>query len=176
MFRGCNNCVEVHGGIENLDWYDPSLINDASSSFCTGTPTADFLDIFGAVVTTVSAGTTASDLFPSNTAVSDYFTGALETNIGQITGSAAMATATGSSGSDSDSFPSLTSGGVTAQTGTITTTGSGSGTTSKTSGSSSSKTTSSAASSATGNAAADLMVVSEMLSVMAAGVGILFAL
>lgn len=95
MFGGCNSCFEVHGGVEGEDWFPPALIGSVSANFCTGTPQTDIDDLFDSMVQTAipsSAMTTANDLFPSQTAVSLYFTGTLETAAGEITGSALAAT------------------------------------------------------------------------------------
>jgi len=197
MLAGCNDCLKVHGGTENYDYYDTSFISSASSSFCTGTPTTDFDDLLDNMASTVvPASVTGTDLFPNQTAVSLYYTGSILLNGGQITGSAALATYTGSfsgSGPESTSgdriFPSqsITTGLAPGQTGistsgTVTTiankssskvSNSGSSTstgTSRSSDASSTASSTSASAKATGNAAAGVKVMGGMLAFVAAGV------
>lgn len=110
MLIACENCLKVHGASENDEYVDPSLISSASASFCTGTPVTDFEDLFSAQLETALTGTaTGTDLFPSETAVSLYYTGSIETNAGEITGSATLAVF--SSGISGTSFPEGTSTG-----------------------------------------------------------------
>jgi len=187
MFYGCNNCFKVHGGVENEDYYPTAAVSSASAAFCTGTPSTDFDDLIYNMLNTASVTqASGTDLFPSNTAVSDYFTGTIETQGGKITGSATLATYTGEFDSESTSadnlIPSVTAGLASGETG-VTTSTTGSGTASqasstKTTGSSNSASTSGtgASASATGNAAADLKAMSGMLSVVAAAVGVICAL
>lgn len=182
MFYACNNCFKVHGGVENEDYYPTAAISSASAAFCTGTPSTDFDDLV--MLNTGSATASGTDLFPSNTAVSDYFTGTLETQGAQITGSATLAIYTGgysdSTSTDNNLIPSVTTGLASGATGTSTT---GSGTASqasstKSTGSSNSASSSSSgtSASATANAAVDLKGMGGMLSVVAAAVGVICAL
>jgi len=186
MLTACSDCMKAHGGVEIEDWIDPSIVSSASASFCKGTPTTDFDDLFGNMLNTaVIAVVTGTDISPNNTAISVYFTGTVETNVGKITGSAALATFTGSftesaTGGD-NSFASVTTGLASGATGATTVnphSTSKTASSSKTSATktSSSSTSSTSAATATGNAAADVKAMSGMLGAMAAGVGILCAL
>jgi hypothetical protein len=82
----------VHGGLtqQELNQYS-AVISAASTSLCTGTPTAPFPSIFasagtaGASVT--SGATTSSDQYPSQSAVSLYYTASGSQGPGAITGS-----------------------------------------------------------------------------------------
>jgi hypothetical protein len=88
---GCRNCILIHGGMtqRDHDTYD-NILSAASSSICSGTPTARFEDIFAMVeskATPVASGSTVfSDLFPSSTAVSLYYTASGTQGPGAITG------------------------------------------------------------------------------------------
>lgn len=88
---GCRNCILIHGGMtqRNHDTY-ADILSAASSSLCGGTPTAKFEDIFATVeskATPVASGSTVfSDLFPSSTAVSLYYTASGTQGPGAITG------------------------------------------------------------------------------------------
>lgn len=89
----------MHGGRTQQEVGTFENILDAvESQLCTGTPTADFADLFASVSAdgTGVQGTGAtvkSDQFPSETAVSLYFTASGSQGPGAITGSATGATA-----------------------------------------------------------------------------------
>lgn len=112
----CQKCLFVHGlrTERDLEFYG-SVISSVSQELCTGTPTADFVTLFDSVVATVASPTTGaavlSDQFPSQAAVSLYFTATGHEGPGAITGSATLATATGPT--------------IATQTGTSSPTGSG---------------------------------------------------
>ncbi|TAQ89263.1 hypothetical protein B7494_g2400 [Chlorociboria aeruginascens] len=127
---GCLNCDYVHGGRSlAVSSAFSDIISQASNSLCSGTPTADFAAIFNSLTSAVAAtgtDTAASDLFPSQSAVSLYFTETGLQGPGPITGSATAASKTGSgsvSGSDvttvqsTSSVKTGSSGSVAAQTG-----------------------------------------------------------
>lgn len=167
MMFACENCLKVHGGTENVDYYDDSALSSVSASFCAATPAIDFADALSTVIEPLPTATgPGTDQFPSQTAISDYFTGSLETKLGQITGSATpgsdypTATATSST--------SVETGSTTKLSTTASSTGSVSAKGSATSSSSASSAT------ASGNAAAGGKVVSGMLKGLAAGAGIMF--
>jgi hypothetical protein len=99
----CLQCLYVHGlrSARDTEFYR-SVIASASSELCgQPTPTADFQDIFSKVQATLAQPTTgstvSSDQFPSQTAVSLYYTASGSLGPGSITGSATGATATGGS-------------------------------------------------------------------------------
>lgn len=96
-----------------------SIISIASSSLCTGTPTASFAAIFSSIAASVppasSGATSLSDQFPSQSAVSLYYTASGSQGPGAITGSATAATKAASA-----------SNSVTTLTGTHSSSGSGS--------------------------------------------------
>jgi hypothetical protein len=75
----CRNCLFLHGGLNRLVLNQVSvIIQAASTSLCTGTPTAAFAAIYssaqtaGAAVT--SGATTYVDQYPGNPAVGLYYT------------------------------------------------------------------------------------------------------
>jgi hypothetical protein len=75
---GCLNCDYIHGARspQEVDTFD-TIISSASQILCTGTPTANFTAIFNSLTDLGVQGTGATgmeDQFPSNTAVSLYFT------------------------------------------------------------------------------------------------------
>lgn len=88
---GCRNCILVHGGMTQRD-HDTyaNVLTAASSSLCTGTPTAKFEDIFATlepkVTPVVTGATTFGDQFTSSTAVSLYYTVSSVQGPGAITG------------------------------------------------------------------------------------------
>lgn len=87
----CRNCIFVHGGLTQLEVNkNAAIISVASSSLCTGTPTAVFQSIFASVkmagASVTSGSTVSSDQFPSQTAVSLYYTAAGKQGPGAITG------------------------------------------------------------------------------------------
>ncbi|KAF1344551.1 hypothetical protein BDV97DRAFT_361936 [Delphinella strobiligena] len=107
-WNGCQNCQYVHGARSEavLEAFE-SIISTVSNLLCTGTPTASFAAIFssvseGAPQAISGAATTLSDQYPSDAAVSLYYTAIGSQGAGVITGTAADATATAStSGSES---------------------------------------------------------------------------
>lgn len=78
-WAGCQQCLFAHGGRSqaNLDTFN-TVVQSASAALCTGTPTADFAALYasagGRVTPVTTGGTVSSDRFPSQTAVSLYFT------------------------------------------------------------------------------------------------------
>jgi hypothetical protein len=95
---GCLNCLYVHGGRSKAQSIVFSqILTSASNSLCTGTPTVKFADIFASLTNSPpnapsTAGTGTTDLFPSMTEVSLYYTASGSQGPGAITGSAAQAT------------------------------------------------------------------------------------
>jgi hypothetical protein len=88
---GCRQCLYVHGGLTQLELNQyEAILGAASSALCTGTPTADFQSLFSAAQTAAasvtSGGTTYSDQFPSQSAVSLYYTPSGSQGAGVITG------------------------------------------------------------------------------------------
>jgi hypothetical protein len=114
----CLQCLYVHGLRSQRDtaFYN-SVIASASGQLCgQPTPTADFQNIFSKIQATLAQPTTgstvSSDQFPSQTAVSLYYTASGPIGPGAITGSATAATATGgASNPGSKSSASNASGG-----------------------------------------------------------------
>lgn len=92
---GCLNCDFVHGGrSEQIVESFLAIITSASNLLCTGTPTATFAAIFSSlsdVGISATGATVLSDQFPSNTAISLYFTPTGIQGAGAITGSATQA-------------------------------------------------------------------------------------
>lgn len=124
-WNGCQQCQYVHGArSEAVVEAFESIISSASVSLCTGTPTASFAAIFSSIADSApqvasGAATTVSDQYPSDAAVSLYYTASGPQGAGAITGSATAATATSSaaaSGSSSAAVvtPSASSGTHTA--------------------------------------------------------------
>lgn len=156
-WQGCQQCLFVHGARsqQEMDTYS-SIIALASAALCTGTPTASFAAIFSSVAATLppasSDATALSDAFPSQTAVSLYYTTSGSQGIGAITGSATAATeaasACGSSG--------VGASGVTTLTGTHSSNGSATTGSATTSGSASTGATSSSSSAGAATGAASL--------------------
>ncbi|RAL60911.1 hypothetical protein DID88_010236 [Monilinia fructigena] len=96
---GCLNCDYVHGGRSpgEVSAFN-MIITSASNKLCTGTPTAGFAAIFnslGGGDVAPGTATRLTDLYPSETAVSLYYTASGKQSIGTITGSAIAATKTG---------------------------------------------------------------------------------
>jgi hypothetical protein len=177
QWTGCLDCDYVHGGRSPAQVSAfQTILSSASSSLCTGTPTASFAAIFSAIeesnVIPDASGST-SDQYPSQTAVSLYFTATGPTGPGQITGSATAAVATGStsvSGSDSESSTSgSTSGTASESTSKSSSKASSSGTSKSTTTHSSSASGSAASATSTGGAAAVTQVMG-LLAVVAGGV------
>jgi hypothetical protein len=77
-WAGCQSCLFVHGGRSQADEAKYSgVIKVVSAALCAGTPTATFAAILSsaAAAATPSTGATIlSDQFPSQTAISLYFT------------------------------------------------------------------------------------------------------
>ncbi|KUJ20104.1 uncharacterized protein LY89DRAFT_470714 [Mollisia scopiformis] len=97
---GCLNCDFVHSGRSPaVTSAFHTILSEASTELCTGTPTASFQAIFSSLQYNVAANgsaTDTTDLYPSQTAVSLYFTPSGVQGPGAITGSATLATKTGS--------------------------------------------------------------------------------
>ncbi|PMD19987.1 hypothetical protein NA56DRAFT_671665 [Hyaloscypha hepaticicola] len=95
---GCLNCDYVHGGRSPaVVSAFHTILSSASNELCTGTPTAAFSAIFQSLQYNVVANgsaTDTTDLYPSQTAISLYFTASGPQGPGQITGSATLATKT----------------------------------------------------------------------------------
>jgi hypothetical protein len=140
-WEGCQQCLFVHGARsqQDLDTYS-SIISSASNILCTGTPTADFAAIFSSVAATAAPATTGStvlsDQFPSQSAVSLYYTASGSQGPGAISGSTTAATGasitlTTSTGTNTASGGFNVGGGITgtgsAGVSTATSSGSGSG-------------------------------------------------
>lgn len=105
---GCLDCDYVHGGrSEQIVSAFNTIITSASNALCTGTPTADFAQLFSSAsdgVAPSGTNTGMTDLYPSQTAISLYYTPSRSQGVGAITGSAAgatksVATTTSASGS-----------------------------------------------------------------------------
>jgi hypothetical protein len=101
-WRGCRQCLYVHGGLSerNLTFWD-DVIASASGRLCgTVTPTADFQALFtsaqAAATVPTAGGTALSDQSSGNAAIGLYYTATVTQGPGAITGSATAATATGS--------------------------------------------------------------------------------
>ncbi|KAH9221085.1 hypothetical protein DL95DRAFT_382494 [Leptodontidium sp. 2 PMI_412] len=97
---GCLNCNYVHGARspQNVDSFH-TIISSASNALCTGTPTATFAAIFSSLsegAAPTGTDTAMSDQFPSQTAISLYYTVSGTQGVGAITGEAASATRTAS--------------------------------------------------------------------------------
>ncbi|GAB0136292.1 hypothetical protein EsDP_00004598 [Epichloe bromicola] len=101
-WRGCQNCLFVHGFRSARDHvYWEQVVSAASYSLCHASPTAEFQSIFSSVqantkeVPPVTTGESmSSDKFPGKTDVSLYYTATAPApqGPGVITGAAAMAT------------------------------------------------------------------------------------
>jgi hypothetical protein len=140
---GCLNCEYIHGGRTQAQSIAFSqILTSASNMLCTGTPTASFAAIFSSLsdthpVVASTAGTGTTDLYPSQTAVSLYYTASGPQGEGAITGSAAAATKVPSSAAASTTAGaggSMTTAGA-APTGGSSTTGGSASEASKTSSS-----------------------------------------
>ena len=184
-WKGCLNCQYVHGTRSEAvaEAFD-NILSSASSQFCgTATPTAKFADYFSAVSdsapqTATGAATTTSDQFPSQSAVSLYYTASGPQGPGAITGSATGATATGSTaaasrstslaaGAASSVSTGSASGSMTTSHRSSSSSGSGSSSSSASKSSTGSATGSAASTSSTG--AANAVVVSQGLMAIVAG-------
>lgn len=178
-WRGCLNCQYVHGTRSEAvaEAFD-NILSSASQQFCTGTPTAVFADYFSALSdsspqTATGAATTTSDQFPSQSAVSLYYTASGNQGPGAITGSAAQATATASAASASSgslaASAATTSAARTSGASSSAKSSSGSMTSARSSGSSSGSAASAASTSAAQTGAANAVAVSEGLLAVVAG-------
>ncbi|THY25079.1 hypothetical protein D6D01_05198 [Aureobasidium pullulans] len=177
-WRGCLNCQYVHGTRSEAvaEAFD-NILSSASQQFCTGTPTAVFADYFSALSdsspqTATGVATTTSDQFPSQSAVSLYYTASGNQGPGAITGSAAQATATASAVSGSSG--SLAASAATTSAARSSGASSGARSSSMTSarsssGSSSGSAASAASTSAAQTGAANAVAVSEGLLAVVAG-------
>ncbi|THX06463.1 hypothetical protein D6D13_06499 [Aureobasidium pullulans] len=177
-WRGCLNCQYVHGTrSEAIAEAFDNILSSASQQFCTGTPTAVFADYFSALSdsspqTATGAATTTSDQFPSQSAVSLYYTASGNQGPGAITGSAAQATATAStvSGSSGSLAASAATTSAARSSGASSSARSSSMTSARSSsGSSSGSAASAASTSAAQTGAANAVVVSEGLLAVVAG-------
>jgi hypothetical protein len=85
----CRKCLEVHGGMSELEYNGYVLrASAASSTMCSGTPTTNIAAVFSAATYTgaPTGATTSSDQFPSSSAVSLYYTPSGPQGSGAITG------------------------------------------------------------------------------------------
>jgi len=174
---GCLNCQYVHGSRSEavVDAFK-DIIASASSQLCTGTPTASFAAIFSSLSEAApqsasGAATSTSDQFPSQSAVSLYYTASGNQGAGVITGSAASATATGSTSaqaSGSNVAASLVSS--ISSSGKV---GSSSAVKTSSAGSSSASSATAAAASSTKTGAANKVNALGGLAVLAAGIYVL---
>jgi hypothetical protein len=167
-WRGCLNCAYVHGTrSEAVAEAFSAILSSASSQFCsTATPTAVFASYFSALSdsspqTATRAATSVSDQYPSQSAVSLYYTATGNQGPGAITGSAAQATAVVSSSGKASSSGSLAASAATSSSAKQ----SSSSAKSTQTGSSSAASSSSAAQTGAANA----VVVSEGLVAVIAG-------
>ncbi len=91
-----------------------SIITTVSNALCTGTPTADFADLFTSASQVVGyasgTNTGTTDLYPSQTAISLYYTPTVKQGPGPITGSATAATKVATTTSTSASAGETTTG------------------------------------------------------------------
>lgn len=131
-WQGCQQCLFVHGARsqEDLDKYS-SIISSASIILCTDTPTAGFAAIFSSVAATAAptatGATVLSDQFPSQSAVSLYYTAVGSQGPGAISGSAMTATAGASTSLTTLAGTNSGTGGVNVGGGSTATASSGSG-------------------------------------------------
>jgi hypothetical protein len=115
---GCLDCDYVHGGrSEQIVSAFNTIITSASHALCTGTPTADFAALFSSAsdgVAPSGTNTGVTDLYPSQTAISLYYTPSGKQGVGAITGNATAATKVATT---SPSSTLKTTGGAGAATG-----------------------------------------------------------
>ncbi|CAD0082720.1 unnamed protein product [Aureobasidium vineae] len=186
-WRGCLNCQYVHGTrSEAVAKANENIISSASSQFCgTATPTAVFASYFAAVSdaspqTASGAATTVSDQYPSQSAVSLYYTATGNQGPGAITGSAAQATAavSASAAASGSSSGSLAASAATSATTTSRASSTGSSSSARQSsssahssstGSQTGSSTAASSSAAAHTGAANAVVVSEGLLAVVAG-------
>ncbi|KAI4842778.1 hypothetical protein E4T44_07116 [Aureobasidium sp. EXF-8845] len=149
-----------------------AILSSASSQFCsTATPTAVFASYFSALSdsspqTATGAATSVSDQYPSQSAVSLYYTATGNQGPGAITGIAAQATAVVSSSGRGSSSGSLAASAATSSR--VSSTGSASSTRQTSSGSQTGSAVAASSSAAAKTGAANAVVVSEgMLAVVA---------
>jgi hypothetical protein len=169
-WRGCLNCQYVHGTrSEAVAEAFSAILSSASSQFCsTATPTAVFASYFSALSdsspqTATGAATSVSDQYPSQSAVSLYYTASGNQGPGAITGSAAQATAVASSSGKGSS-----SGSLAATSSRAASSGSSSSARQTSSGSQTGSAAATSSSAAAKTGAANAVVVSEgMLAVVA---------
>jgi hypothetical protein len=169
-WRGCLNCQYVHGTrSEAVAEAFSAILSSASSQFCsTATPTAVFASYFSALSdsspqTATGAATSVSDQYPSQSAVSLYYTASGNQGPGAITGSAAQATAVASSSGKGSS-----SGSLAATSSRAASSGSSSSARQTSSGSQTGSAAATSSSAAAKTGAANAIVVSEgMLAVVA---------
>ncbi|KYG41234.1 hypothetical protein M433DRAFT_8117 [Acidomyces richmondensis BFW] len=115
---GCLNCQYVHGARSlAVSSAFQNIISSASNALCTGTPTAGFAAIFSSISDSApqvvsGAATMTSDQFPSQSAVSLYYTASGPQGAGAITGSATLATATSSASNMTTSVGASSVSGV----------------------------------------------------------------
>jgi hypothetical protein len=172
-WRGCLNCQYVHGTrSEAVAEANYAILSSASSQFCsTATPTAVFASYFAALSdsspqTATGAATSVSDQYPSQSAVSLYYTATGNQGPGAITGSAAQATAVASSSGRRSSSGSLAASAATSSR--VSSSGSSSSARQTSSGSQTGSATAASSSAAAKTGAANAVVVSEgMLAVVA---------
>lgn len=92
---GCNACIMAHGGAADFDWYSQSELDTLQSSFCSAKQPEEFYELAEETLLTDddddTSYSTGSDIAPSNTAVSVYFTATQKYTAGAITGSATAA-------------------------------------------------------------------------------------
>lgn len=87
---GCRRCLVTHGGLSEREYNGFSgVLAAASTQLCSGTPTTDFAAIFATATASGGAAqgaTTSSDAYPSQSAVSLYYTPPGPQGPGSITG------------------------------------------------------------------------------------------
>lgn len=88
---GCRKCIQDHGGITAGQYFKfGRIIEFVSSSLCSGLTTAKFADVFATLAPKLGGFAPdehfRSDLFPSSTAVSLYFTADRVQGPGVVTG------------------------------------------------------------------------------------------
>lgn len=163
---GCLNCLYVHGARSQAQSSAfAQIMTSASNILCTGTPTASFAAIFSSLsdanpVVASTAGTGMTDLYPSQTAVSLYYTASGNQQPGVITGSATAATHVSASTTARSSSPTTATPAGT----------SGSGSGGSNSGSGTGSGTGSAASKTSSSGAAPSNILGGILGIVAGGV------
>ncbi|KAI4740389.1 hypothetical protein E4T50_09154 [Aureobasidium sp. EXF-12298] len=179
-WRGCLNCQYVHGTrSEAVAEAFSAILSSASSQFCsTATPTAVFASYFSALSdsspqTATGVATSVSDQYPSQSAVSLYYTATGNQGPGAITGSAAQATAVASSSGRASSSGSLAASAATSSrvssSGSSSSAKQSSSSVKSSSGSQTGSSSVASSSSAAQTGAANAVVVSEGLLAVVAG-------